>query len=232
MLRQTWTRLAFVHWEIDARWVQERLPPGLTVDTWGSKAWLALVPFQMHGIAPRGLPPLPGLSAFPEINLRTYVTDGRKPGIWFYSLDIDKTLPAWLAQTLFALPYRVARIAAENHPSAVRYRETLGAQNLDATFRAGARLSAPAGSFAQWSTERYCLYTARPEPGTNPIDGQWRPNTLRRLEVHHPFWPLRRADVEFTANTMTANLHHPGDRRFPTAFPPFLSIRCRSAPVS
>jgi uncharacterized protein YqjF (DUF2071 family) len=37
----------------------------------------------MTNVAPRGAPSLPFFSAFPELNVRTYVRVGNQPGIFF-----------------------------------------------------------------------------------------------------------------------------------------------------
>jgi uncharacterized protein YqjF (DUF2071 family) len=45
------------------------------------------------------------------------------------------------------------------------------------------------GSFEFWSTERYCLFTAR--------DGD-----IERLDVEHERWPLQPATADIGRNTM------------------------------
>ena len=88
VMYQRWEELLFLHWPVEPQVVAEVLPPGLGVDTYKGKAWLGVVPFSMRGVRPRFLPAVPGLSSFPELNLRTYVVDKRgRPGVWFYSLD-------------------------------------------------------------------------------------------------------------------------------------------------
>ena len=42
-----------------------------------AQAWLGVVPFRMEDVAPRFLPAPPGPGAFPELNVRTYVTPRR-----------------------------------------------------------------------------------------------------------------------------------------------------------
>lgn len=105
-MMQTWQELAFVHWKVDPEAIQSKLPPGLTVDLHAGTAWLGLVPFQMRHIRPIGLPPLPWLSYFLELNLRTYVYDryGR-PGVWFFSLDCNQPVAVRVARRFFHLPY-------------------------------------------------------------------------------------------------------------------------------
>jgi len=74
------------------------LPPGLTLDTRDGKAWIGVVPFLMSKVAPRCCPPIPKLSRFLELNVRTYVTHGGKPGVWFFSLDAENPVAVRVAR--------------------------------------------------------------------------------------------------------------------------------------
>src|SRR5688572_26394727 len=87
---QNWHHLAFLHWEVPRAELQALIPPELTVDLFEGKSYVGLVPFTLTGVRPILLPPLPGVSSFHEINVRTYVhRDGRDPGVWFFSLDAN-----------------------------------------------------------------------------------------------------------------------------------------------
>ena len=91
VMRQSWDDLFFLHWEYAAEAIQSRLPAGLTVDTFEGKAYLGVVGFRMNAVRPLGLPALPWLSYFNELNVRTYVRDASgEPGVWFFSLDCDR----------------------------------------------------------------------------------------------------------------------------------------------
>src|SRR5687768_11916775 len=93
VMLQTWRHLGFFHWEVPARELQALLPQKLTVDTYEGKAFVGLVPFTLTGVRPVLVPPLPWLSSFHEINLRTYVhQQGKEPGVWFFSLDASSPL--------------------------------------------------------------------------------------------------------------------------------------------
>src|SRR5437867_2588447 len=87
VMAQTWHDLLFAHWPVPAVALRPVIPAFLDVDTFEGEAWIGVVPFRMSGVHPRFVPSLPGLSAFPELNVRTYVTDGERPGVWFFSLD-------------------------------------------------------------------------------------------------------------------------------------------------
>ncbi len=82
---QKWRELLFVHWTFDPDEIQATLPPGLRVDTFEGRAYVGVVPFYMRDIRPRFCPPLPWISDFLELNLRTYVFEESSgtPGVWF-----------------------------------------------------------------------------------------------------------------------------------------------------
>jgi uncharacterized protein YqjF (DUF2071 family) len=90
--RQSWCDLLFAHWPVPARSLRALVPEPLRIQEYRGAAWLGIVPFQMRGVAPRPLPDIPGISAFPELNVRTYVEYGGKPGVWFLSLDATNAL--------------------------------------------------------------------------------------------------------------------------------------------
>src|SRR5579871_2480588 len=87
-----WHDLLFMHWPVPVDQLRPLIPPALAIETFDGMAWLGLVPFRMSGVRPRFVPALPWLSAFPELNVRTYVTSAGKPGVWFFSLDAANPL--------------------------------------------------------------------------------------------------------------------------------------------
>ncbi len=108
-MRQRWTGLLFLHWPVEPALVAERLPAGLHVDTFEGNAWLGAVPFFMDRVRPVGTPPLPWLSWFMELNVRTYVHDDHgNAGVWFFSLDCNQPLAVEIARRSFHLPYQHA----------------------------------------------------------------------------------------------------------------------------
>jgi uncharacterized protein len=106
VMYQTWSDLLFLHWRVEAAELQKTMPDGLTIDTFDGSAWIGVVPFQMRKIRPAGLFPVPWISYFLELNVRTYVHDeAGNPGVWFYSLETNRWLAYWIARTCFKLPY-------------------------------------------------------------------------------------------------------------------------------
>ena len=190
-MHQKWRSLLFLHWRVDAAAVQALLPEGLTIHTFEGDAWIGVVPFLMRGVRPRFLPPLPGLSGFGELNLRTYVLgpDGR-PGVWFFSLDADQALAVRIARRFFHLPYHWARITTTGHIDGSLTFESLrhGADPRSACrFRSrgtGPLAPAEGGSLEHFLVERYLLYAWDDGTGTLSVGRvDHEPYRLQHAEV-------------------------------------------------
>lgn len=197
IMTQSWHDLLFAHWPVGERELRERVPPGLELDLFDGQAWVSITPFHMTNVAPRGVPAVPWVSAFPELNVRTYVRHGGRPGIYFFSLDAGNPLAVGAARSLFHLPYFTARMRVESRDGRVHYRsERSSSEDGAATFAGtfgpvGPVFEAKPGTLDHFLTERYCLYT---------FDDRWQ---LYRGEIHHPAWPLQRAEAQIEVNTMT-----------------------------
>lgn len=200
-MEMNWHDLLFAHWPIPVETLQHLIPRRLKVDTFEGGAWLGVVPFTMSGVRVRPFPGMPGASLFPEINVRTYVTEGDKPGVYFFSLDAASLLAVKAARAWYHLPYFHARIASKNSDGTITYQSEriLKPKQPRVTFHSSYRPTGPAtcggcGPLAHWLTERYCLYSIS------------RRGHLYRANIHHAMWPLQTAEAEFFTNTMTAPL--------------------------
>ncbi len=167
VMRQRWAGLLFLHWPVDPAIVAERLPPGLHVDTFDGKAWLGVVPFFMERVRPMGLPPVPWLSWFHELNVRTYVHDDQgNPGVWFFSLDCNQPIAVEIARRTFHLPYEHAVMRSEKSGSAIHYqsrRKSRGAVDADYAYETPAATEAAVlGSLEWFLVERYLLFSSNP----------------------------------------------------------------------
>ena len=189
--RQSWHDLLFAHWPIDAEQIRPLIPDGLSIDQFEGTAWIGIVPFRMTGVMRRPFPDLPGISAFPELNVRTYVAGNGKPGVWFLSLDAASALAVWAARRFFHLPYFRAEMSLRRVQGRIEYRSHRSGVQFEGSYRPTSDVyrSSP-GSLEHWLTERYCLYAAD------------RHGSLWRNEVHHAPWPLQRAEAEIRDNTM------------------------------
>jgi uncharacterized protein YqjF (DUF2071 family) len=183
VMHQKWVDLFFMHWEYEAGLIQSRLPSGLTVDSFEGKAYLGVVGFRMRSIRPVGLPSLPWLSFFNELNVRTYVRSASgEPGVWFFSLDCDRAPAVWIARMGFGLPYEHARISF-GPGLAMSCSRSKQSQSARYEWGASSRPSvATPGSLEFHLAERYSFFSLK--------DG-----SLFRGQVHHSPYELSVAAV-------------------------------------
>jgi len=205
IMTQRWNDLLFAHWPMRIAEVEALLPQGLEADVFQGSAWIGVVPFWMDKIQVRGLPPIPGVRQFPELNLRTYVRDRKTgtAGVYFFSLDAGSLLAVMGARSFFHLPYYWAQMSLKPRGDrefsfysrrllsgkpvrfAARYR------GLGPTFKLA---QTKPGTIEYFLTERYCLFTRDPL------------GRLLRANVHHIPWPLEKAEAEISQNDLAAHI--------------------------
>lgn len=201
VMYQSWHDLLFMHWRVPFDSLRAVVPAVLPLDTFDGDTWIGIVPFMMRDVRPRFLPSVPRLSFFPELNVRTYVTVGNRPGVYFFSLDAANPVAVELARTFFQLPYQNATMACAVDGQTITYASTrTDTRGAPAYFRSVYRPTGPAfipspGSLEYFLTARYCLYTAD------------RAGRVSRAEIHHPPWQLQPAACEIETNTMTAQIN-------------------------
>jgi len=187
-LGQTWEDLLFAHWQVPVAELREHVPAGLEIDTFDDSAWLGVAPFRLSGLRARGTLPLPRISEFLELNVRTCVraADGR-PGVWFFSLDASSRLAVEVARRMYKLPYFLARMSATRRGEWIDYecaRVEEPGRVFSGSYRpTGAVFHADPGSLEWFLMERYCLYAT---------DGR---GALQRADIHHEPWPLQVAEA-------------------------------------
>ena len=196
-MAQRWSNLLFIHRQVDVEQLRALVPPALTLHLFEGTAWVSVTPFYLSHLRPRGLPALPWVSEFPELNVRTYVTVGGKPGVYFFSLDAGNPLAVYGARALYRLPYfRASMSIREARDGTLHYRShrthrTAPAAEFAARYRpAGPVTHSKPGTLDHWLTERYCLYA---------LDSSRR---VFRAEIHHHPWALQPAELETELNTM------------------------------
>lgn len=192
-MAQTWDDLLFAHYRVAAEELARLVPQGLEIEQYDGSAWLGVTPFVITGFRLRGTLPLPRLSTFPELNVRTYVSVDDKPGIWFFSLDTSSLLAVEGARRVYKLPYFQARLSIERRAGRVVCaceRNDNSERRFEGRYQAAGEVFNPEPDSLEWFlTERYCLYA---------ID-QGR---LHRAEIQHPPWPLQSAEARLETNTM------------------------------
>jgi uncharacterized protein YqjF (DUF2071 family) len=197
LVKQVWHDLLFAHWPVSLDEIKPLIPKGLELELWEGKPWISIVPFHMSGIRLRGLPPLPFISSFPELNVRTYVIYEGKPGVYFFSLDATNRLAIETARTWFHLPYMRARIFVKRAADYIQYySERKDRRGRSAIFSGSYRaidskvFNAEPGTLLHWLTERYCLYTSNPN------------GEIMVGDIHHLPWDLQEAELHSEVNSM------------------------------
>jgi uncharacterized protein len=210
LLRMRWLDLLFAHWPMPADDLRRRLAPDpdLEIDLFDGTAWLGIVPFTMTDVSARGVPAIPRLSTFPEVNVRTYVRYQGLPGVWFLSLDARSRPTVLGGRLMFHLPYHHADMTSRRLGDTVHYRSERHGQGALATARYAARYrpigpatstSPPASdggpsreTFDDWSTVRMRLFAAD------------RGGRIWRTEIAHAPWPLQPAEATIDAAGLAA----------------------------
>jgi uncharacterized protein len=207
LFSQSWNDVLFLHFALEPSTLRRLVPEALTLELYDGVAWLTISCFSTSHLRPSGVPPLPRLSFFPQVMVRTCVTIEDKPGHFYFSVDAASLSAVWLARVFFRMPYWHAKIQVGG--ATIQQRNTVtgqtihfrssrlhgpAAHNGPATFQVayapeGEADRARRSSLDEFLTERYCVYA-------------WNRGKLYRTEMHHQPWPLRRAGVEMQANSL------------------------------
>jgi uncharacterized protein YqjF (DUF2071 family) len=200
VMHQRWENLLFLHWPVAPESIRPLIPAQLEIDTFEDQAWIGITPFTLGNVHLTAIPPIPGLNSFHEINVRTYVHYHGIPGMWFFSLDASKVIPAVAARLFFLLPYFKAQITFEQDSPEFHFESArlgLPAAHFRASWRTGIRLRDPdLESLAFFLVERYCYFAVQ--------DG-----LVYSTRVYHHPWILDEAMVESHASTMIGALGIP-----------------------
>ena len=195
VMTQRWNDLLFLHYEVPAERLRALVPDVLTLDTFQHRAWVSVTPLWINHLRPPGIPPLPWISQFAEVNVRTYVTYDEKPGVFFFSLDASHLSAVWGARMFYRLPYWHAAIKVKGRGGPkIEYRSKRTHGPRPAELRGsygpiGSANRAYPGSIEHFLTERYCLYSVSRK-------------RLYGADIHHLPWELHAADVELEQNTV------------------------------
>ena len=201
VMAQRWHDLLFAHWPVSPDVMRPLVPEELELDLFDGRAWVGVVPFRMSGVRLRFLPAVPGVGAFPELNVRTYARLGERAGVHFFSLDATSRVAVETARAWFRLPYYRARMRLEHEGTDVLYRSHRvdargpGLRHAELTARygpVGPPEPARPGTLEHFLTERYWLFTRA------------RSGELVVGPIHHAPWPLQPAEASIESNTMAA----------------------------
>ncbi len=177
---QEWNRAVFLHWKVSVEILRKLVPQKLEIDTFDGSAYVSLVAFTMEKIRPRYLPSVKFISCFDEINLRTYIDNDHKKGVYFLNIEAGKHLSSLIAKGLSGLPYEKSNI----NRLANRYTSRNDLKNfcLNISYKANECITQKT-ELDHWLTERYCLYLDKGKQ-------------LYRYHIHHREWALKRVSID------------------------------------
>ncbi|MBP3953276.1 YqjF family protein [Bacillus suaedae] len=202
IMAQTWKHLLFAHYRVEKAVLRELVPKCFEIDTYDGQAWISIVPFEMSGIHLHGLRELPAAPVFEELNVRTYITFGGKPGVYFFSLDANSALAVKFANITYGLPYLHAKMRKIVKAETVEFfSERTDARAEKGIFSSEYRpiseeFTSTSGSIDYWLTERYLLYVVK---GKGIYEGN----------IHHCPWALQEAEAKFEINTVAESVGIP-----------------------
>lgn len=176
---QEWNNALFLHWKIPVEIIRKLVPEKLNIDTFDGFAYVSLVAFTMQKIRPKNLPAIKFISDFDEINLRTYIDNDNKKGVYFLNIEAEKYLSTFIAKKLSGLPYEKSNIQRTNKT----YKSINITKDyyLDLEFEIKNKLTEKT-NLDNWLTERYCLYLDKEEK-------------IYRYEIHHKEWELKEVEL-------------------------------------
>ena len=183
--------------------------PALEPDRWCGRTHVSLVAFDFLETRVLGVP-VPGLVRFPEINLRTYVTDGERRGVQFVRELVPSGIVAAVARLGYNEPYYAtpmrSRVADNGRTTRASHR-----------FHWDARDRPELAGSLRAVREHHVKVTGSTAAHVPPADseahhfkehawgfGATRRGRLLRYRVDHPVWAVRDVqsvdyDVDFAA---------------------------------
>lgn len=192
---QEWNNALFLHWKVDAGELTKLIPVGISLDTYDGESWISLVAFTMKKIRPKILPSVSFVSNFHEINVRTYLIQDNKQGVYFLNIEAQKQTSSFVAKLLSGLPYEKATIERQQKNEIQQYIASNKDKgfHLDVTFKVGYKIT-DQSELDNWLTERYCLYLDKNDK-------------LYRYEIHHKPWELYHVEIsDLTTNYKVGNI--------------------------
>lgn len=174
---QDWKDTIFLHWPVDPEVVDKLTPDGVKPDVIDGKAWISIVAFSMENVLHKYLPVPASWSEFDEINVRTYVTDGRHRGVYFLSIQASKKFASWLSRKASGMPYRFTSMMREEG----EFRSWAYPERFDCRYQIGEETEKD--ELTVWLTERYGLF-------------RMNNNKLMWQEINHEAWPTRQLKIE------------------------------------
>jgi uncharacterized protein YqjF (DUF2071 family) len=194
--KHTWANILFAHWPVPAAVLRPLVPARLELETWEGKAWVGITPFCITGARLRGVPPVPFLSTFPEVDVRTYVRFEGTPAVFYFSMNAPNPVVAAAARLVYHMPYVEAEVESEVQGERIWLRsyradaETQRAEWEATYWPTSEPFTAEPGTRESFLIERWALFT---------VDGEGH---VYRTDIHRQPWPVQTAAAEIRKCTL------------------------------
>lgn len=193
--KEAWCNILFAHWRVAPEALGPLVPAQLELDLWDGSAWVGITPFCMTDVRPRGLPPVPGFSTFPQVDLRTYVRHAGRPGVFYIELQAPSELAVWGARTFYHMAYSSCEVHGEIDGDRITVRSRRESEGEPVLWNsthwpASGEFEPRPGTIEEFLIDRWTMFT---------VDTKQK---LHRVEIHRLPWPITAAEVEIRSNTL------------------------------
>jgi uncharacterized protein YqjF (DUF2071 family) len=169
-LSAEWRDLVMLNYQVDPSFLNEYVPTGTVLDSFGGRTYLSLVGFRFCHTKLLGFLPIPFHTDFDEVNLRFYVRrkegNENKRGVVFIAEIVPKWAIAKTARLIYSenytcLPMR-HRVHTEGLKKTAEYEWQVNGQWCKLSAKApGGPTHPQEGSLEQFITEHYWGYSSQ-----------------------------------------------------------------------
>jgi len=103
-LAARWSHIILLSFEAPEELIRRSIPPGVEPDRWNGRTHVSLVALQMLDVRIKGWR-IPGFTAHPQVNFRTYVRVAGEPGVWFVRQFVSSRLIAAVGRLRYGEPF-------------------------------------------------------------------------------------------------------------------------------
>jgi uncharacterized protein YqjF (DUF2071 family) len=181
-LTAKWLDLAMINYRVEPQLLQEFVPGGTELDTFGGECFVSLVAFKFFDTRVLNFK-IPFHINFLEVNLRFYVKreteNETRRGVVFVKEIVPRFAISMVARTFYGEPYETWKMRLEESENKYAYSWTKAGKTNLVSVEKGENSGVPAAdSHGEFIIEHYWGYTKR---GASRTD---------EYKVEHPKWSL------------------------------------------
>jgi uncharacterized protein YqjF (DUF2071 family) len=206
-LTARWSDIVLLTFEAPEALLRRAIPQAVELDHWNGRPHVSIVALQMRDVRVLGWG-IPGFTAHPQVNFRTYVRHGGEPGVWFIRQFVPSRVIAAVGRLRYGEPLwptpirrRVVETPSERRAEYAVGPAALGWHVNVAGSRA-VRTPEPA-SLEHHLTERGFGCRARPDGALSVfrvVHPPWAVREVRSVDYRFDFGSLYGAEWEFLNN--------------------------------